>query len=90
MSFISRARFLLKKPKPVDKSPLVEAIQDYILAGPGPMEELAGYLGFTVAGLWEYIGDEWCRSSIRAFAKPEDKKEINERIHAIVFKGAVQ
>lgn len=88
MSFRSRLKMLRKKPMPVDKTPLVEAIKDYILAGPGPMKELAATLGLTVVGLWEYIEDEWCRSSIRAFAEQEDKELINARIRAIVFKQA--
>lgn len=89
MSYRSRISFLLRKQKPVDKTPLVEAVKDYILAGPGSMEELATYLGLTVVGLWDYIEDEWCRSSIRAFAKPADKEKINERIRVQVFGESV-
>lgn len=86
MGYRNRVKDILKKPKPVDKTPLIEAIKDYILAGPGPMEELAGALGLTVVGLWDYIEDEWVRSSIRAFAEDADKALINQRMHDKIFK----
>lgn len=86
MGYRSRVKLILQKPKPVDKTPLVEALKDYILAGPGPMQELAETMGLSVVGLWDYIEDEWVRSSIRAFAEPADKALINQRMHDKIFK----
>ena len=85
MGYRARIKDLFRKPKPVDKAPLIDAIKDYILNGPGTMDELAETLGLTVVGMWKYVDDEWVRSSIRAFASPEDKVKINKLMHESIF-----
>lgn len=85
MGFRARIKDLFQKPKPVDKTPLIEAIKDYILNGPGSMDELAATLGMSVVEMWVYVEDEWVRSSIRAFAAPEDKVKINKKMHELIF-----